>query len=151
MRILLAIEASACSQAAVNEVATHEWPAGSEVEVLTVIHSWVPQVFDPLFLFSAAEEETLEEDRRQAPRLIQDTVQKILKNSCNLKVTGRILEGPPGDLIVKEAENWKADLIVVGYHGLLHRLILGSVSSAVAGHSPCPVNIVLSDRAQHAP
>jgi len=146
MRILLAVEASTCSQAAVKEVATHDWPPGSEVEVLTVVHSWVPQVFDPVFFLSAAQEESLEEERRLAPRLVENTVQKIQKHPSHLQVTGRILEGPPEELIVKEAENWKADLIVVGCHGLMHRFVLGSVSRAVAAHAPCPVDIVLSNR-----
>jgi nucleotide-binding universal stress UspA family protein len=65
-------------------------------------------------------------------------------------VTGRALEGPPGDMIVKEAEDWKADLVVVGCHGLMHRFVLGSVSRTVAFHAPCPVNIVLSTRTQPA-
>lgn len=147
MRILLAVEASTCSRTAIAEVTNRRWPRGSEVEVLTVIHSWAPHVFDPVFFFSAAEEEALEEQRRQAPSLVQLAIREIQKNPSNLQVTGRILEGPPGPLIVEEAKNWKADRIVVGCHGLMHRFVLGSVSRTVAAHAPCPVDIVLAEQA----
>jgi nucleotide-binding universal stress UspA family protein len=143
MRILLAVEASKCSQAAVNEVATRSWPPGSEVEVLTVVHSRVPQMFDPVFFLYAAHEASLQEERRHAPRLVDKTLRKIKRNPSNLQVTGRTLEGSPDKLIVREAEKWKADLIVLGCHGLMHRFLMGSVSRAVAAHARCPVDIVL--------
>jgi nucleotide-binding universal stress UspA family protein len=143
VRILLAVDDSPCSQAAVDEVSTRNWPPHSEVEVLTVVHSWVPQIFDPIFFLYAAHEESLEEVRKHAPRLVNDTVRKIRKNPSNVQVTGRIVEGPPSDLIVKEAEEWHADLVVVGRHpGLLHRFLTGSVSAAVLAHARCPVDIV---------
>ncbi len=55
-----------------------------------------------------------------------------------------VLTGHPADKIIEEAERWGADLIVMGTRGLsgFKRLLLGSVSDAVAKHAPCPVLLV---------
>jgi nucleotide-binding universal stress UspA family protein len=52
--------------------------------------------------------------------------------------------GRPATAIVDEAREWNADLIVVGTRGrnLAERVLLGSVSTAVAHHAPCDVLIV---------
>lgn len=49
-----------------------------------------------------------------------------------------------GEAIVREAERWSADLIVVGRHnrGAMERLLLGSVSAAVVRASEIPVLLV---------
>jgi nucleotide-binding universal stress UspA family protein len=55
-----------------------------------------------------------------------------------------MLKGYPKQVILDDAERWEADLIVVGSHGRrgLTRLLLGSVSQAVAAHAGCCVEIV---------
>ena len=47
-------------------------------------------------------------------------------------------------VIRREAEHWRADLIVVGSHGRhgLERLLFGSVSEMVAGEADVPVLVV---------
>jgi len=61
-------------------------------------------------------------------------------------LTGRYVEGhgSPADVIVQEAQESKADLIVVGTHGhnAVERAVLGSVSTEVVHHAPCDVLIV---------
>lgn len=52
----------------------------------------------------------------------------------------------PKTVILDEAEYWHADLIVVGSHGRrgLDRLLLGSVSEAVATYAHCSVEVIRS-------
>ncbi len=53
-------------------------------------------------------------------------------------------EGIPKEDIIRTAENWNADLIVMGTHGrsgLLH-FLMGSVAEHVLRHSKIPVMIV---------
>jgi nucleotide-binding universal stress UspA family protein len=53
-----------------------------------------------------------------------------------------VSEGSPGDVLVEAADG--ADLVVVGSRGRggLRSALLGSVSSHVVQHAPCPVVIV---------
>jgi nucleotide-binding universal stress UspA family protein len=52
--------------------------------------------------------------------------------------------GDPADVIVQEAEEGGADLVVVGTRGLSagQRWLLGSVSTKVVQHAPCDVLVV---------
>lgn len=52
--------------------------------------------------------------------------------------------GYPAPTILREAEDQKADLIVVGCRGMgaVGRFLLGSVSDRVLHHAPCSVMIV---------
>ena len=52
--------------------------------------------------------------------------------------------GRPADVIVEEAKESGADLIVVGTrgHGAVTQLFMGSVSTNVVHHAPCDVLIV---------
>ncbi len=53
----------------------------------------------------------------------------------------RLLRGRPASAIVEEADDLRADLVVVGSRGLgrLRSMLLGSVSAEVVDHAPCPV------------
>ncbi len=61
-------------------------------------------------------------------------------------VKGEFIEGhgKPADVIVEEAKESNADLIVVGTRGLgaTKQLFMGSVSTNVVHHAPCDVLVV---------
>lgn len=52
--------------------------------------------------------------------------------------------GDARSVIVDEAKEWDADLIVVGSHGYtgVIRWLLGSVAQSVVSHAPCSVEVV---------
>ena len=56
-------------------------------------------------------------------------------------IHAEVAEGDPVDTIIRRAETWPADLIVMGTHGRtgLERLLLGSVAEKVLRRAPCPV------------
>lgn len=146
LKILVGVDGSPCSAAAVAEVAARPWPAGSEVIVLAVAHSHIPQIPDPFFIMYAAHEESLEEEQRSARNCAGDAARRIEANPVIRRVTTEILKGPPGSVIVKEAERLHADLVVLGCHGygIVQRFLRGSVSQAVFLHAPCSVEVVRS-------
>lgn len=57
------------------------------------------------------------------------------------------LSGVPEREICELADNWSADLIVIGSRGLkgLKEMFIGSVSNHVAHHAPCSVLIVRNE------
>ena len=150
MKVLLAIEGSPHSDAAVAEVRRRRWPAGTTVEILTVIHSPAPLVIDPALVFAVLHAEQLEEQRRDAMVMLGAAANQIRGVEKRLTVTTKVLAGNPKDVIVQEAREWGADLIVLGSHryGRLRRMVLGSVAGAVVAEAPCSVQVV-RDREAH--
>lgn len=55
-------------------------------------------------------------------------------------------EGKPKEDIIKTAQSWEADLIVLGTHGRtgLKHLLMGSIAEHVVRHSGIPVMVVPS-------
>lgn len=55
-----------------------------------------------------------------------------------------VREGEPYKVIVELASNVKAGIIIMGSHGRtgLIKIFMGSVTSRVIGHAPCPVMVV---------
>ena len=148
MKVLLAIDGSSHSHAALVEFATRPWPNGTEVQILTVVHSSIPLFLDPAFIAAAARMEQTLDRRRDAPILVEAAASMIRQTYANVSVTTKIIEGIPKDAIVEEAQSWGADLIVLGSHGYgrVRRVMLGSVAAAVVANAPCSVQVV---RAKH--
>lgn len=148
MRVLLAIDGSRHSRAALEEVASREWPADTEVMVLTVIHSGWPLFPDPSFVMAAARIETIQNLERDAPDLLTAAAEEIRRRVPQVSVTTKILEGVPHETIVQEADKWGADLIVLGSHGYgpVRRAVLGSVATGVAAEASSAVEIIRMDR-----
>ena len=143
MKVLLALDGSPCSDAAIDEVAQRPWPEGSEIIVLSVVHiisDWPDPVFYGVRMMA------YEQHRKEARSIIDKATTKLLEafGSEKFHIAGEILEGSPKKLIVEEAEKWGADLIILGSHGrgAVGRTFLGSVSLAVVSHAKCSVEIV---------
>jgi nucleotide-binding universal stress UspA family protein len=68
--------------------------------------------------------------------------------NCGVSALSLIWEGDPGAAVVEAAEAEGADVIVVGSHarGAVRRLLLGSVSAYVIGHSKRPVVVIRPDQ-----
>ena len=152
MKILLAVDGSAYSDAAVEEVAKRTWPADSELKIITAAETPVIAGMEP-WAVSREYYEQLEKSVREAATAVIDQALGKLKELADktLKLSGEIIQGPPRQVIVEEAQKWGADLIVMGSRGLgaWNRLLLGSVSSAVVHHAKCSVEIVRSPRGEY--
>lgn len=143
MRILLATDGSQFSDAALAALIARPWPAGSEVRVLAVANP--PSILEEPFLLGASiYSQLLETEQKRATGDAARAVARIRAEAPQLAVTERVLLGSPQAALLEEAERFRADLILVGSHGrgAAARLLLGSVSNAIALHAPCSVEIV---------
>src|SRR5215207_4131875 len=146
MKILLATDGSAFGEEAVREVARRPWPTGSEVRVAYVVET-TPQPAAEMWAGSYEDYfGELNQWKRAQGRQALESATRILdaREDKSLRMTAEMLEGQPKRRIPEEAESWGADLVVLGSHGygFWDRLLLGSVSQAVASHAPCSVLIV---------
>jgi nucleotide-binding universal stress UspA family protein len=145
MKILLAVDGSVCSDAAVEALARRPWPPESEVKVITAAEIPMPVGMEP-WVVSPDYFEEMEKSVRKTAQVVLDSALAKLKTieDKTLKISSEIIQGPPRQVIVDEAQDWGADLIVMGSRGLgaWDRLLLGSVSNAVVHHAKCSVEIV---------
>ncbi len=145
MKILLAVDGSQCSDLAVSEVARRPWPEESQIEIITVIEPLLLPMSEPMAIPGDYFEQAEQVAQEQAAAVIEKATEAIRSaHPTGIAITSEILRGNPKQVIVEEAERWKADLIIVGSHGYkgFTRFWLGSVSQAVASHSHCSVEIV---------
>jgi nucleotide-binding universal stress UspA family protein len=144
MKVLLAIDGSPHSDVAVMQVAKQPWPRNSAIEILTVIHPTIPMFPEPTLVIAASSVQQAEELRQRAPLLLDAASEQIGGSAPDLTVTTKILDGAPAHVIVEEARQWGADLIVLGSHGygFVRRMLLGSVAGAVVANAPCSVQVV---------
>ena len=140
MKVLLAIDSSALSEAVVSEVDRGPWPPDTNVCVLTVI--------DLLALTSAVGylEPFIKSENDAAKALVHSVAERLVGR--DLQTTAIAVEGYPGTSIVEEAVKWGADLVFVGSHGHsgFVRFLLGSIAKAVVQNAPCSVEIVRQSR-----
>jgi nucleotide-binding universal stress UspA family protein len=145
MKILLAVDGSPCSDTAVEELARRPWPDNSSVKVLTAFELPAPPTPEawaiPLTYFDEMDSAL----RKQASAVVERAIQ-TLKARLNktISIDGAVVPGSPRVVILDAAEDWNADLIVVGSHGYRawERFLLGSVSQSVVSHAKCSVEVV---------
>lgn len=142
MKILLAIDNSEYSAEAVKEIALRPWPPHSIVRVLSVVESVTPPATELWYDAGGSLERVQQEMNKHATELTMSTAKKLEGKGFTVETTVR--DGDPRSEIVDEAENWSADLIVLGSHGYtgVKRFLLGSVASSVVSHARCSVEVV---------
>jgi nucleotide-binding universal stress UspA family protein len=149
MKILLATDGFPHSQVAVDEVVRRSWPSGSTIRVMSVIQPYTPPATE--FVLAGATLEDISQQQVSSAEQITRRAAFALKET-GLSIETAVREGDPRSVIVDEADEWGADLIVVGSHGRtgLTRWLLGSVAQAIVGHASCSVEVVRQRRSRSA-
>jgi nucleotide-binding universal stress UspA family protein len=137
MKILLAVDDSKFSEAAVQALTGRHKLQGVEARVL---HAIEPPA--ALMVPEATAYVPPMESVEEAKALVAKAAGAL--RSAGINVTTAIAQGNPKSIILDEAKAWGADLIVLGSHGRkgLERFLVGSVSDAVLRHAHCSVEIV---------
>jgi nucleotide-binding universal stress UspA family protein len=146
MKVLLPIDGSVASVAAVQEVAHCPLPQDSTIELLFAIHSRLPVIpdFPPWAVTIAATHgESVREQTRRAPAVLDTAATYIRAHQPHASLVTKMVDGVPKDEILREANAWGADRIVLGSHGRgrARRAVLGATAAAVAAEAPCTVHV----------
>lgn len=123
MNILIAIDSSATAQAALAATLAREWPACTEFRILTVL----PQKG------RTNEHDSISRELYDANRALDEAISKIETFNPDSIVMGHLDVGDPAKCILKLAESWPANLIVLGSkeRGPVERIFSRSVSRTV--------------------
>ena len=146
MKILLALDESPCSRAAIDSVISTFRPEGSEVKILHV-DEW-PKDLPTSLAFTQGREgahavlAAHEERRHVIDGLVGDTRRRL--EEAHFTVTTEIRSGDAREGILNSAAEWHPDVIVLGSHGRhgVERFLLGSVSESIVRHATCSVDVV---------
>jgi nucleotide-binding universal stress UspA family protein len=134
MRILLATDGSDASLAAAREVAEMAYPEGTEVKVVSIINS----------ISYSLEEIGLSRGKQSdhAHRAVGTAVSMLGK--APFKVTGEVIAGSKVRQILQRANDWRADLIVIGTQPRRgwKRLLSRDTAAGVANGASCSVKVV---------
>lgn len=143
VRILIGVDNSPDSKAAVAAVCDRHWPSGTEVGLLAVVDTVMPVTPDPAEPALVKWIEVADENKWDDVRAIFEPSAEQLR-SVGLHAEVLIRRGNPADQILEEAHTWGADCVFVGAKGTrgIDRLLLGSVSSAVSARAHCSVEVV---------
>ncbi len=77
-------------------------------------------------------------------KIAQDFLEKAAEHLEDPTVTTHLAEGETSSSILNYAEEWNADLIVMGTHShsVLEKLLMGTVASKVLEHTKIPVLMI---------
>lgn len=142
-KILVPVDGSATAQAALAEAARIARATGGEVRVL---HVW--DSFDSMRgiqLSASVIQEVRAAALKQAEQVLADALASV--DPSGFTLSSQLIESsgePVAELIVRGAQEWGAELIVLGTHGRrgIERLVMGSDAEQVARTAPVPVMLV---------
>jgi nucleotide-binding universal stress UspA family protein len=144
-RLVVGVDGSPDARAAVAEIARRNWSAESSVRVVGALEPMRPAVAPPFGSHVPLPgKEQRRETKERFEAALDDAVTRL--RAAGLHAAAIMGEGQPDKVMMKEADEWGADAIFVGARGhrFMERILLGSVSSALATHAHCSVEVVRS-------
>ena len=148
MKILIATDGSEYSRAAIEKCCEIAVKAeNTAIKIVAVYHDYTPP---GTFSLSVQYRKYAEEFRHALHKLAEEhaeealTIIQALLPTADTDLTTHVAVGAADKIIIETAQEWNADLIVVGSHGygFWERTMIGSVSDSVIHHAPCSVLVV---------
>lgn len=140
-KILVPVDYSACSQAALATAIVFAEALGASVDI---VHVWDR----PLYVGDTVTVTTATGDKRTLVDMIRENAEQEMKDflgaakvSTSVPLTHRLLSGEPVSTLLRELQRREHDLVVLGTNGrtgLVH-VLLGSVAERLVRLSPVPV------------
>ena len=144
IRIVVGFDGSAGAKAAIEALAARSFSENCEVRLFTATDPM--NITEGGSMFAPASDfvwEGEEKHRQFVEQLAEETLENFKKAGFN--TTFHLRTGNPRQILIEEAEDWNADAIFVGANAFgsrLERLLLGSVSAAIAARAHCSVEVV---------
>lgn len=152
MKILIGYDGSECSDLAIEDLRKAGLPARAEVVVLTVGESWdLPVAVDRVsagsgrFVLPITRliETHLREISEKSGNLAERAAQRLKEIFPGWSVSAEGVCGTPAIELIKKADTFEPDVLVVGSQGrsAIGRALLGSVSNKVLNEARCSLRI----------
>ncbi|CAG0957021.1 Universal stress protein/MSMEI_3859 [Phycisphaerales bacterium] len=158
-KIVVGVDGSADSRAAVHAVASRRWPQGTRILLATfeqsiyagtdvgVMGAYTVWGGDPV---GGVGSDTPSSDVTSGTRIVAEAAATLRRLCPQVSVSTVVKPGDPKYALIDLADDWEedgvkgADCIFVGARGVrgVERFLLGSVSTAVAMNADCSVEIV---------
>ena len=147
-RVVVGVDGSSGALTAVKAVAKRSWTPGTELRIVVADDmmkgSPILMLIPPIRDFV---DEVRTEERTQSERIALEAAKELRATlkAEGVTVSSAVETGDPKRVLLKHAEEFGADCIFTGATGFssrLERLVLGSVSSAVAARAQCSVEVV---------
>jgi nucleotide-binding universal stress UspA family protein len=137
-RILLAYDGSDASKIALTKAADLAKASSAVLHILAV--GRIPEYAQTV--------SEVEEAKEQANAFYSNVTDEAIRNLSQRGITAtpHMEFGKPGDVILRVAEDLKADLVVLGTnpHSALRRRFLGATVDKVVDHAHCSVLVIKS-------
>jgi nucleotide-binding universal stress UspA family protein len=148
LRIMVAVDGSIDSKAALDEIAARPWRPGTKFRLVVVVDPHLETAMSwPGFLPHNFVQTDDQGGREWIARMAEAAAQILFK--AGLDVSNYIYDGNPKDVLLRVSDEWQAHALFLGARGLNHgnHLPLGTVASSVAGRAHCSVELVRASRA----
>lgn len=140
-RIVIGVDGSEDSKAAVAVAAERKWESGTEFDLITVVDPRLESASAwPMFFSDAVSSE--EETAKAIARLLHDEGDLLRK--AGFPVHTHVLVGDPKSQLLDRAADLNANSIMIGARGLQHgdRVYLGTMAAAICARAHCTVEVV---------
>src|SRR5262245_3306562 len=140
LRVLIGIDGSNDSEAALQEALSRRWPADTKFHLVTIIDQQIRTAAISDASASPGGQEDPVKDSFKA--LLERRVEQFRER--RFEADFQLLEGDLKSELLRHADAWQADCIFLGARGLKHggRLYLGTFASAIVTRAHCTVEIV---------
>ena len=143
LKILIALDGSIASHLAVKRIAERIWTGGTEIHLVTAVdHTVSSAVMHKSSPVRQWIKDNLHNNAQWVDRMVRSSVEKLREKGY--AVSFLVKEGDAKQVILEEARVSGVDLVVMGNRGLglIKRMILGSVSTAVLSRAHCSVEVI---------
>jgi nucleotide-binding universal stress UspA family protein len=154
-KILIGYDGSECADAALDDLAFTGLPPDADEMIVSVKEAWLPlpppssyEIVEDAMAATASDGSIIVEAVKAQPvgeatSMALRAKERLERKFPGWKVTAQSSYGSPSSEIIRIADEWKPDLIVVGSHGrsAIGHWMLGSVSQKVLTEAHCSVRL----------